>query len=472
MGVQDYFADQLRKNLGFPATSCQDRLFDTLARFAVQYEECDILLVSGYAGTGKTSAIASFVKTLRQLDYKYVLLAPTGRSAKVLSNFTGQKASTIHKHIYRQKSLKNGIGEFELNFNKTKDTYFIVDEASLISVDQKLGSAPSLFGSGDLLDDLVSFVRSGVDDKLILIGDPGQLPPIGLEQSPALDESYMSRYGKVMTAGLSQVVRQAAESGILTNATIVRNLIERELAEKPKLHLEGFSDVCRITGSELVEALSDAVGKYGLDDVVVLCRSNKMANRYNAGIRSTVLYREERLSKGDKLMVVKNCYQFVDDIPELDFIANGDVARLVKISSYEERYGLNFAEAVLAFPDYNDVEVKAKVILDTLQSERPALSEEQQNALYEGVNEDYSHIKSVRKRYEAVREDKYFNALQIKYAAAITCHKSQGGQWPCVFIDNPFWKELNLDDLKWLYTAITRAVEKVYLVNFRDDYFE
>lgn len=472
MGVQDYFADQLRKNLGFPATSCQDRLFDTLARFAVQYEECDILLVSGYAGTGKTSAIASFVKTLRQLDYKYVLLAPTGRSAKVLSNFTGQKASTIHKHIYRQKSLKNGIGEFELNFNKTKDTYFIVDEASLISVDQKLGSAPSLFGSGDLLDDLVSFVRSGVDDKLILIGDPGQLPPIGLEQSPALDESYMSRYGKVMTAGLSQVVRQAAESGILTNATIVRNLIERELAEKPKLHLEGFSDVCRITGSELVEALSDAVGKYGLDDVVVLCRSNKMANRYNAGIRSTVLYREERLSKGDKLMVVKNCYQFVDDIPELDFIANGDVARLVKISSYEERYGLNFAEAVLAFPDYNDVEVKAKVILDTLQSERPALSEEQQNALYEGVNEDYSHIKSVRKRYEAVREDKYFNALQIKYAAAITCHKSQGGQWPCVFIDNPFWKELNLDDLKWLYTAITRAVEKVYLVNFKDDYFE
>ena len=472
MGVQDYFADQLRKNLGFPATSCQDRLFDTLARFAVQYEECDILLVGGYAGTGKTSAIASFVKTLRQLDYKYVLLAPTGRSAKVLSNFTGQKASTIHKHIYRQKSLKNGIGEFELNFNKTKDTYFIVDEASLISVDQKLGSAPSLFGSGDLLDDLVSFVRSGVDDKLILIGDPGQLPPIGLEQSPALDESYMSRYGKVMTAGLSQVVRQAAESGILTNATIVRNLIERELAEKPKLHLEGFSDVCRITGSELVEALSDAVGKYGLDDVVVLCRSNKMANRYNAGIRSTVLYREERLSKGDKLMVVKNCYQFVDDIPELDFIANGDVARLVKISSYEERYGLNFAEAVLAFPDYNDVEVKAKVILDTLQSERPALSEEQQNALYEGVNEDYSHIKSVRKRYEAVREDKYFNALQIKYAAAITCHKSQGGQWPCVFIDNPFWKELNLDDLKWLYTAITRAVEKVYLVNFKDDYFE
>lgn len=470
MGAESFFADKLRSHLDFPPTPCQEKLFDALAHFAVQYDECDMMIVSGYAGTGKTSALAAFVATLSELHYNYVLLAPTGRSAKVLSNFTGRKASTIHKHIYRQKSLAGGIGEFQLNFNKTKDTYFIVDEASLINISD--GGAGSIFGSGDLLDDLITFVRGGAEDKLIIVGDPGQLPPIGLEQSPALDPGYMKRYGKFMTASLTTVVRQAAESGILTNATAIRRLIEAQRVETPKMDVASFTDVKRIGGSELIETLSDAVGKYGLDNIVVLCRSNKMANRYNAGIRSTVLYREERLSKGDKLMVVKNCYQFLEDIPELDFIANGDVAQLVKIGRYEERYGINFAEAVLSFPDYNDAEVTAKIVLDTLTSEQPALGSEQQNALYQGVNEDYSHIKSARKRYEAVREDKYFNALQIKYATAITCHKSQGGQWKCVFIDNPFWKELSLDDLKWLYTAVTRGVEMVYFVNFKDEFFK
>ena len=470
MGAEGFFADKLRAHLKFPPTPCQENLFTQLARFAVQYEECDIMLVSGYAGTGKTSALAALVATLSELHYNYVLLAPTGRSAKVLSNFTGKKASTIHKHIYRQKSLVGGLGEFQLNFNKTHDTYFIVDEASLISASES--SQGSIFGSGDLLDDLVSFVRSGADDKLILVGDRGQLPPIGLEESPALDPEYMRRYGKFMTASLTTVVRQAAESGILTNATIIRHLIENQTVEVPKLDVGSFPDIKRITGSELIETLSDAVGKYGLDNIVVLCRSNKMANRYNAGIRSTVLYREERLSKGDKLMVVKNCYQFLENIPELDFIANGDVAQLVKIGQYEQLYGLNFAQAVLSFPDYNDVEVSAKIVLDTLTSEQPALSREQQEALYQGVSADYANIKNARKRYEAIREDKYFNALQIKYATAITCHKSQGGQWRCVFIDNPFWKELSLDDLKWLYTAITRGVEMVYLVNFKNEFFK
>lgn len=470
MGVEDFFAQRLRANLPYEPTPCQSKLFSALSSFAVQYEECDILLISGYAGTGKTSAIAAFVRTLKELKYRFVLLAPTGRSAKVLSGFTGEKAYTIHKHIYRQKSLRDGIGEFQLNINKAKDTFFIVDEASLITVDN--GSQGNLFGSGDLLDDLVSFVRSGVDDKLVIIGDKGQLPPIGLDESPALDESYMARYGRTMNASLSTVVRQAAESGILTNATIIRNLIENGRVEYPGLIARAFPDVERINGSELIEKVSDAVNKYGLDDVIVLCRSNKRANRYNAGIRSTVLYREERLTRGDKLMVVKNCYQFLDDIPELDFIANGDVARLEKISHYEERYGLTFADAVLSFPDYNDVEVTAKVILDTLSSEQAALSADQQRELYNGVNEDYSHIKGARKRYEAVREDKYFNALQIKYATAITCHKSQGGQWPCVFVDNPFWQELTLDDLKWLYTAVTRAVDKLYFINFDDKFFK
>ena len=469
MGVAQFFTDRLRHHLGYAPTPCQERLFDTLGQFAVQYETCDLLLVSGYAGTGKTSAIAAFVRTLKELHYRYVLLAPTGRAAKVLSGFTGEKAYTIHKHIYRQKGIHDGVGEFQLNFNKAKDTFFIVDEASLISVETN--SSGGIFGSGDLLDDLVQFVRSGVDDKLIIIGDRGQLPPIGLDRSPALDEAYLSRYGALMTAELTTVVRQAAESGILTNATIVRRLIEAERVETPKLILQGFDDVERVSGGELIEKIGDAVGRYGLDDIVVLCRSNKRANRYNAGIRGSVLYREERLSKGDKLMVVKNCYQFLEDIPEMDFIANGDVAQLVRLSHHEERYGLHFADATLAFPDYNDVEIRAKIVLDTLDSEQASLSTEQQRALYQGVNEDYADVRGARKRYEKVREDPYYNALQIKYATAITCHKSQGGQWRCVFIDNPFWKELTLDDLKWLYTAITRGVEKIFFVNFRDEFF-
>jgi exodeoxyribonuclease-5 len=470
MGVAQFFNERLRHYLGYPPTPCQERLFDTLSDFAMQYETCDLLLVSGFAGTGKTSAIAAFVKTLKELKYRYVLLAPTGRAAKVLSGFTGEKAFTIHKHIYRQKGVRDGVGEFQLDFNKAKDTFFIVDEASLISVDTATNGG--LFGSGDLLDDLVRFVRSGVDDKLILIGDRGQLPPIGLDHSPALDESYLGRYGTLRTAHLDTVVRQAAESGILTNATILRRLIEAGRVETPKLRLAGFDDVERVSGGELIEKIGDAVGRFGLDDIVVLCRSNKRANRYNAGIRASVLYREERLSRGDKLMVVKNCYQFLEDVPELDFIANGDVAQLVKLSRHEERYGLHFAQAVLAFPDYNDVEVTAKVVLDTLDSEQPALSAEQQRALYQGVNEDYADERNARKRYQKVREDPYYNALQIKYATAITGHKSQGGQWRCVFIDNPFWKELTLDDLKWLYTAVTRGVDKIFFVNFKDEFFE
>ena len=470
MGVADFLVDTIARHLPYEPTPCQAALFEKLAAFAVQYGEGDLLLVSGYAGTGKTSAIAAFVRALKELKYKYVLLSPTGRSAKVLSGFTGEKASTIHKHIYRQKSLAGGIGEFTLNVNKAKDTFFIVDEASLIATSEAVMS-DSIFGSGDLLSDLIAFVRSGVDNKLIIIGDRGQLPPIGMEESPALDPSYMGRFGPVVTADLSTVVRQAAQSGILTNATRVRRIIERGGSDEPKLMLQGFNDVARVNGGELIETLSDAVDRYGLDNVVVLCRSNKRANRYNAGIRSTVLFREERLTRGDRLMVVKNCYQFLEEVPEMDFIANGDVAELIRISHYEERYGLHFAEAVLAFPDYGDVEITAKVILDTLESESASLTKEQQEALYEGVNADYSDIKGARKRYEKVREDLYYNALQLKYATAITGHKSQGGQWDCVFIDNPFWKELEPQDLKWLYTAITRGVQKVYFVNFKDSFF-
>ena len=469
MLTEDSFVSSLLGYLGHEPTPCQTELFRKLAHFAVQSGQTDILVVSGYAGTGKTTAIAAFVKVLREFKSKYVLLAPTGRAAKVLSGFTGRSAYTIHKHIYRQKS-GGAFGEFQLDFNKARGTFFIVDEASLISTGGDGGG--SLFGSGNLLDDLVTFVRRGQDNKLVIIGDRGQLPPIGLDRSPALDTDYMRRYGEVESASLTTVVRQAADSGILTNATIIRNIIESGDVWTPELVLDGFDDIERITGGDLIEAVSDAVNRYGLDDIAVICRSNKRANRYNAGIRSSVLYREEQLTRGDKLMVVKNCYQFLEDVPEMDFIANGDVARLVKISKFEERYGINFAEAVLEFTDYGNVEVTAKVILDTLTSEQASLPPDKQTELYEGVNQDYSHIKGARKRYEAVREDKYFNALQLKYATAITCHKSQGGQWPCIFIDNPFWQDLTVDDLRWLYTAVTRATEKVYLVNFKDEFFK
>jgi exodeoxyribonuclease-5 len=345
-----------------------------------------------------------------------------------------------------------------------------VDEASLITID----SSSSSFGSGNLLEDLISYIRNGSDNKLILIGDNAQLPPISLDRSPALDVPYMEGYGPVEWVSMKSVVRQELESGILYNATLLRKAIAlEETGSFPKLQVKGYNEVESINGGELIEALEDAVSRYGLEETIVLCRSNKRANRYNEGIRAKILSREERLVRGDRLMVVKNCYQFLEDVKEIDFIANGDIAELIKIGNYEERYGLHFAQARLSFPDYDDIEISAKIILDTLDSESASLSSEQQRALYEGVYTDYEHIKTKKKRNESVREDPYYNALQIKYSSAITCHKSQGGQWKCVFIDNAFWQEeITVDDLKWLYTAITRATEKVYLVNFKDELFE
>lgn len=471
MNVADFFEGKILSHFGMEPTDDQRELFRRLSSFVTERDDLDMMVVSGYAGTGKTSAIAAFVQALKELHFNFVLLAPTGRAAKVLESFAGSPAKTIHKHIYRQKSLTDWKGQFSLDVNKSKNTFYIVDEASLITISNPGDSA---FGSGDLLDDLITYVRSNSGNCIIFVGDRAQLPPIGFEESPALDPSYMESYGKVNFVNISQVVRQEKVSGILHNATIVRQMIEAGEESVPKLD-DSFDDFVRISGSELIESLGDAVDKYGLDDMVVLCRSNKRANRYNAGIRSTVLFREERVNRGDKLMVVKNCYQVMGDIRQEDenfFIANGDVGELIKIHKYEERYGFHFAEALLSFPDYNNLEITAKVILDTLESESPSLTSDESRRLFEGVLEDYSDIKQKRKRYSALREDPYYNALQIKYATAITGHKSQGGQWSCVFIDNPFWHdELTLEDLKWLYTAITRGVKKVYLVNFKDSFF-
>ena len=473
MAIERFLKEKMVQHLKFAPTVCQDTLFDKLSLFVTGSAEHDwLMLVNGYAGTGKTTAIASFIKVLKEFKHNFILLAPTGRSAKVLSNYTGMPAKTIHKQIYRQKSLKDGIGQFSLDMNKNRNTVFIVDEASLITIGESMGST-SLFGSGDVLDDLITYVRSNSGNRLILMGDPAQLPPIGMDMSPALDADYLRDYCQdVEECWLRCVVRQEKESGILYNATLLRREIEESDTSIPQLSDAGFEDFRRVSGGELIEALSEEIGRYGEDEVVVLCRSNKTANRYNEGIRQRVLYREEQLTKGDKLMIVKNCYQFLEEIPELDFIANGDVARLEKIGKYEERYGLKFASATLSFGDYNNVEIDAKIILDTLSSVTPALDQEQHRMLFEGVYADYEHIKTKKKRMDAVREDIYFNALQIKYAAAITGHKSQGGQWKCVFIHNPFWRdEISLDEKKWLYTAITRGVERVYLVNFKDNFF-
>ena len=479
MGHVNFLYDGFLSRLKYDPTTCQEKLLSKVAEF-VTSDDSDILVVNGYAGTGKTTAISAVISTLKEFRTKCVLLAPTGRAAKVLSSYAGQPAFTIHKHIYRQKSVGgDGFGQFTLSPNKDKDTLFVVDEVSLIGIDAGVQQSTAAFGTGNLLDDLISFVRSGSGCKMILIGDSAQLPPVGLDASPALMQDYMNMHGGVVWAELSTVVRQQKESGILHNATLIRQM-QHELDYGPGvmdlcdlgLEVEGFDDVERITGGDLIEKISDAYARYGEDETVILCRSNKRAIKYNLGIRSTVQFKEERLVRDDKLMIVKNCYQFVENVEGMDYIANGDIAKLQKISKFEDRYGLHFAEARISFPDYNDQEIVAKVILDTLESESAALTYEQSNALYQGVNEDYSHITTKKKRYEAVREDKYYNALQLKYANAVTCHKSQGGQWRCVFIDNAFWQdELTADDLKWLYTAITRATEKVYLVNFKDELF-
>jgi len=476
MDRAEFLTRDFLSRLPYEPTSCQASFLRDVATFLTG-DDGDILVVNGYAGTGKTTAIAAVVASLSELKIKTALMAPTGRSAKVLSLYAGKPAKTIHKLIYKQKTVgEDGFGQFSLVPNKSRDMLFVADEVSLIGTDAAQQKSTAVFGTGNLLEDLVRYVRSGAGCKLILIGDSAQLPPVGLEASPALSRSYMDGFGGVSYSELTTVVRQQRTSGILHNATLLRERIASasgdELFEDLRLDLDGYDDIERVGGGELIDRISEAYGRYGEDETVVLCRSNKRAIRYNLGIRSRVQYKEERLVRGDKLMIVKNCYHFVEDLAGMEYIANGDIAYLRRIGGYEDRYGLHFAEARLAFPDYDDQEIVAKICLDTLESEAPSLTYEQQNALYAGVSADYDHIKSKKKRYEAVREDDWYNALQLKYAAAVTCHKSQGGQWSCVFIDCPFWQDAQtVDDLKWLYTALTRSVEKVYLVNFNDRFF-
>ena len=460
----------LGQKLGHHPTGDQLTAMKALASYLAENNNDSIFLLTGYAGTGKTSLISAVVHTLAGFNISSVLLAPTGRAAKVLASYTHMPSYTIHKHIYRQRSSVDGSGRFELDRNRQRDTFFIVDEASMISCES---NEASVFGSGRLLDDLLEFVYQGRNCKLVLVGDTAQLPPVGSVLSPALSMHDLSMYGfNIERAELREVVRQSRESGILMNATSIRKRVAGNDLTTPQFDLEGYDDILRINGDTLLEELEEAYSFAGIDGTVIIVNSNRMANKYNQGIRNRILYREEEISSGDMLMIVKNNYFWAGEEEKLDFIANGDIAMIKKVVRKEERYGFRFADLMLDFIDYS-TELEVKVLLDTLGSESASLSSDQNRMLFEGVLEDYAHLKTKKKRFEALRDDPFYNALQVKFAYAVTCHKAQGGQWERVFVDQGMFnrKEPTMDYLRWLYTAITRATGRLYLVNFLPAFF-
>ena len=469
--VIDKFNTLINSYLGHIPTESQIQLIEGLGRDLFNRRD-QIILITGYAGTGKTSVVAALVKTLKEFRLSTKLMAPTGRAAKVLSNYSGHQAYTIHKSIYRQKRSIDGIGEFDLGFNASRNTLFIVDEASMIA-NQALEL--TAFGSGRLLDDLLAFVFSGQNCLLMLIGDTAQLPPVGLDQSPALEMKYLSQFGFPVTHyRLTDVVRQSTESGVLLNATCLRERIASDRYGFPDLKTHNFPDVTAVQGDHLLDCLQSSYDTVGVEETLIVTRSNKTANRYNQGIRNRILWREEEIGQGDLVMVVKNNYFWLKDSPEIDLIANGDILEVMKIKGHKELYGFRFAEMTLRFTDYRQFEFDAFVVLDTLMAETASLDRVTMRNFYSEVTADYHHMKGKRHRQEAIMQDPFFNALQIKFAYALTCHKSQGGQWRHVYIDQGFIQESQLDReyYRWLYTAVTRATEKLYLVNFKEEYFQ
>ena len=471
--INRYLVSQIKSNFPFKPTSEQENSLERISEFILAAEERKVFLLCGYAGTGKTTLISALVRTMEQLQRKTVLLAPTGRAAKVFSSYSGKSAHTIHKWIYRQKSILDS-SRFELMENRSSNTLFIVDEASMIS-----NGGTSNFGSGALLDDLVEFVYSGTGCSLLLLGDSAQLPPVGETLSPALSTQYMEGlYLQVHALEMTQVMRQLDGSGILLNATMLREIICRgESGCLPSIRLVGFADVCRVQGDELIEAIEGCYSDVGTDETIILCRSNKRANVYNEGIRRRILYREEELNRGDMLMMVKNNYYWREKLgkedktllEKIDFIANGDLAEIVRVGGVEEMYGFRYADVTLSMLDYDNCELDVKIMLDTLTSESPSLTREENERLFTEVWNDYPEIRSKRKRMETIRNNPYYNALQVKYGYAVTCHKAQGGQWKRVFVDQGYVTEdmMTQDYYRWLYTAFTRATEKLYLVNWK-----
>ena len=475
--VVDELKYKILQQFGFPPTLEQANALDVFARFLTDRNPQVVMILRGSAGTGKTSLSGAIVRTLQSIRQKVMLLAPTGRAAKVFSLNSGTPAYTIHRRIYREKSFSGVDGQFNLNDNLFTDTLFMVDEASMVA---NMGLGGMNFGSGCLLDDLVHFVYQGRNDRLMLIGDKAQLPPVGEEESPALNAAMLQGYGlTVYECDLNEVLRQSEQSGILYNATMIRQMITHDdITQLPKIRFTGFSDIKPKPGAELIEALADSYHHVGLDDTIVVTRSNKRANIFNQGIRNMVLDREEELSQGDILMIVKNNYYWMEeerksnnklqsnDIPA--FLANGDRAKVLKVRRRIDLYGFRFATLLLQFPDYNNYELEATVLLDTLTSEAPALTHEQQEQLFHQIEEDYQDIPLKADRMKAIRQDQFFNALQVKFGYAVTCHKAQGGQWAHVYVDQGYMTDdmLNPDYIHWLYTAFTRATEMLYLVNW------
>ena len=496
---------KILQQFGFPPTQEQEHALEVFAEFLTDRDPHAVMILRGSAGTGKTTLSGAIVRTLKEIRQKVMLLAPTGRAAKVFSMNSGSPAYTIHRRIYREKSFSGVEGQFNLNDNLYTDTLFMVDEASMIA---NMGLGGMSFGSGCLLDDLVHFVYQGRNDRLLLIGDKAQLPPVGEEESPALHAAMLEGYGlKVYECDLNEVLRQSEKSGILYNATMIRQMITHDdITQLPKIHFAGYSDIKPMPGAELIEALADSYHHVGLDDTIVVTRSNKRANIFNQGIRNMVLDREEELSQGDILMIVKNNYYWMEEerkkIKEKEieerrvksegtesgtathkvqsskfqvqsneipaFLANGDRAKVLKVRRRIDLYGFRFATLLLQFPDYDNYELEATVLLDTLTSEAPALTHEQQEQLFHQIEEDYQDIPLKADRMKAIRQDQFFNALQVKFAYAVTCHKAQGGQWAHVYVDQGYMTDdmLNPDYIHWLYTAFTRATEMLYLVNW------
>lgn len=469
----DSFFKILKDDLGFTATEKQNIALQMLADFVVNSGENRLFVLKGFAGTGKTTIISTLVKNIWKVRKTGVLLAPTGRAAKVISNYSGKEAFTIHKKIYYPKKSGGGGVQFTLQPNKNRNSIFIVDEASMISDD---GGNSKLFENGSLLDDLIEYVYSGNNCQLILIGDTAQLPPVKMEMSPALEEQNLGvNYNKeVSFIELDEVVRQSEESDILHNATLIRESLQEGFYESFQFELSQNADVIRlIDGYEIMDAIQDSYHSNGHEDTSIIVRSNKRANMYNEQIRSRILFQEEEISAGDYLMVVKNNYFWIKPSSEAGFIANGDIMKILEIYAFKELYGFRFAEVQVQMVDYPKMRpFETVVILDTLTSNSPSLTYEESNKLYEEVKKDYATEKSKYKQFLKVKNNKYFNALQVKFSYAITCHKSQGGQWNTVFIEQPYLPNgVGKEYLRWLYTAVTRAKEKLYLIGFNDDFF-
>ena len=474
--LEKFFNTEIISKLGHIPTSGQTEAINNLLPFLNDSEKLCIYTLKGYAGTGKTSLISALINVLSDMKINTVLLAPTGRAAKVLTSYSGRSASTIHKCIYRKQTTKQSNSDFSISFNNKKDTIFIVDEASMIGNINNMGSA---FGTGRLLDDLLSYVFNDNNCRLILLGDTAQLPPIGTLLSPALDIGYLESLSMKLYANeLSEVVRQSSKSGILSNATDLREKIKNDDYSFPTFRLAEFEDIKQISGSELLDEIESCYSNYGEHETKIICRSNKYANKYNLGIRNRILWKEEEISHGDLLMVVKNNYAWLPENAKIDFIANGDIVEVCRVGKKYELYDHNFVDLTVRFIDYPELELDVKALIDTLSIDAAGMGQDYHKKLYADLQIDYAEISNSKKRHEAILADPYFNALQIKFAYALTCHKSQGGQWKAVFVDHGWIKDDNmssedkLDFLRWLYTAVTRATEKLYLVNFKEEFIQ